>query len=58
MFKAVYHAIRDSLLKADLIKNAEQEPKETTQIPIIPNIQELVSSNISEKKNEEPIKSH
>ncbi len=55
VFKAVYHAIRDSLLKADLIKNAEKEPKDTTQIPIIPNIQELVSSNIPEKKNEEPI---
>ena len=55
VFKAVYHAIRDSLLKADLIKNAEKEPKETTQIPIIPNIQELVSSNIPEKKNEEPV---
>ena len=32
VFKAVYHAIRDSLLKADLIKNAEKQELEQIKI--------------------------
>lgn len=52
VFKAVYHAIRDSLLKADLIKNAEKEQER--QIPIIPNIQTIETINVLEKKEEEP----
>ncbi len=49
VFKAVYHAIRDSLLKADLIKNAEKH--EVEQIKIEEQIPKEMEKN-NEKINE------
>ncbi len=47
VFKAVYHAIREGLLKGDLVKNSEKTPEENNTISFIqPN------SNIEEKKLE------
>lgn len=53
VFKAVYHAIREGLLKGDLIKNTEQEQKVEKPEIIIAN---SVEKNISaENKNLEQI---
>lgn len=48
VFKAVYHAIRDSLLKADLIKNAE---KQEETIPFVKK-QEIPKEQIIETQEE------
>lgn len=55
VFKAVYHSIRDSLLKADLIRSAEKnEYEETKKIPIVTNTQNIVESKQTQVKIEEP----
>lgn len=57
VFKAVYHSIRDSLLKADLIRSAEKnEYEETKKIPIITNTQNIAESEQTQVKIEEPKK--
>ena len=53
VFKAVYHAIREGLLKGDLIKNTEQEQKaEKTEIIIANSVEKNISA---ENKNLEQI---
>lgn len=56
VFKAVYHGIRDSLLKAELVRNTENVPQETK--PVVSPIQKptiVVEENKSlEKVKEEP----
>lgn len=57
VFKAVYHAIREGLLKADLVKNTEKNEIKETPIENIqykPNeTEEKIESNYTEKNAEE-----
>lgn len=52
VFKAVYHAIRDSLLKEELVRNTENSVQETK--PIVSTIQTPVI--VTEHKAIEPVK--
>ncbi|MBO5413182.1 MAG: hypothetical protein J6A29_02610 [Clostridia bacterium] len=51
VFKAVYHAIRDSLLKAELVRNTEKSVQETK--PIVSTIQ--TPTVVAENKAIEPV---
>ena len=58
VFKAVYHSIRESLLKGDLVKNPEKEIEETAKIQLpVQNIsQETVQMpSVAIKEKEEKI---
>ena len=50
VFKAVYHAIREGLLKGDLVKNTEKNEKENND-----NTQNVITDNVTENKNIEQI---
>ena len=52
VFKAVYHAIRDSLLKVELVRNTESQVQEAK--PVVSNLQPPVVVN--ENKSLEPVK--
>ena len=55
VFKAVYHAIRDSLLKAELVRNAETPVQETK--PLLSTTQAQIDgeeNKTQEQKQEEP----
>lgn len=53
VFKAVYHAIRDSLLKVELVRNTENSVQETK--PVVSTIQ-TPTVMLEENKSLEPVK--
>lgn len=59
VFKAVYHAIREGLLKGDLVKNTEREPEHSSKITIQKPVQavtmEQPSVTVKPEVNEEKL---
>ena len=52
VFKALYHAIREGLLKGDLISSPEREPQEETKVETENKEEVIEEMQINEDKNE------
>lgn len=56
IFKAIYHTVKENLLKADLIRNSEEQQLNTNENEVVNK--EQLQTNIFKKENESQVKKY